>query len=127
VLATAERLKHAQIECRPAAEVLAARAHPDVLVYADPPYPLGTRSASGKGRKQYAREMSDADHAELLAVLRAHPGPVLLSGYACPLYDEALADWARVSTRALTEHGGEREEVLWSNPAAASAGEGRLW
>lgn len=114
LLATAARLRDAQIECRPALELLARHAHAGCLVYADPPYPLATR-----GDLFYACEMTDADHRALLDALRAHPGPVVVSGYACALYDDALAGWRRETLAATAEGGRARTEVLWRNARAA--------
>lgn len=54
--------------------------------------------------------MAPADHEELLAVLREHPGPVLLSSYRHPLYDGLLTDWAHVQIRARAEKGRQRDE-----------------
>ena len=77
IAAVAERLKDAQIEQSPAVDVIRRFRHPDVLIYADPPYMLHTR----KG-KQYIVEMAEeAQHIELLDALKEHPGPVILSGY----------------------------------------------
>lgn len=103
-----------QIENKPALEVIQRHNSANVLIYADPPYPLSTRSG-----RIYAHEMTDQDHIELLEALDKHPGPVLLSGYACELYDERLKHWDRKTTRAIAEGGREREEVLWINPVAA--------
>lgn len=114
ILQTAERLRQVQIECRPALEVIKRHRYPNVLIYADPPYVLSTRTA-----KQYRHEMNDTDHIELLEALEDHPGPVLLSGYACELYDSRLKHWTRKTARAFAESGREREEVLWINPTAA--------
>lgn len=126
IAAAAERLKGVQIENRPAVEVIGAFARPEVLVYADPPY-VSETMVRRNGRKVYEHEMTLADHAGLLAVLQVHPGPVLLSGYDHPLYAEMLGDWARLSRRALAEKGQTRTEILWLNPAAAAATEGRLF
>lgn len=109
-----DRLKDAEIECRPAVEVIARYNTPDCLIYADPPYMLDTRNGA-----YYAHEMSDSDHCALLDVLDMHRGPVVLSGYAHPLYDTRLAHWHRVSTPAKAETGAGRIEVLWLNPRAA--------
>jgi DNA adenine methylase len=46
---------------------------------------------------------------------------VLLSGYACELYDTRLKHWRRETRRAQAEKGQAREEVLWLNPVAAKA------
>ena len=114
ILAVAERLRDAQIENRPALEIIERHRQPGVLIYADPPYVLGTR----KGKRQYKHEMTDQDHLALLEVLTLHPGPVVLSGYTNPLYDERLAGWGRKTSRAAAERGRIRQEVLWLNPVA---------
>lgn len=75
----------------------------------------------------YKHEMSDADHAELLEVLDTHPGPVLISGYACDLYDDRLKHWERRTRKAYAETGVSRTEVLWLNPIAAATGGNRLF
>jgi DNA adenine methylase len=81
-----------------------------VLIYADPPYPLSTRSG-----KMYQHEMTDADHLTLLDALDAHPGPVVLSGYHCALYDDRLRHWSTREKQAQAEKGNTRTEVLWLN------------
>lgn len=115
-----ERLKDAQIECQPAVKLIQRYKFPEVLIYVDPPYPLVTRS-----KRIYKHEMTDADHMELLDALDKHPGPVLLSGYACPLYDDRLQYWTSRKSKAQAEGGRMREEVLWINPVAAK-GAGQL-
>lgn len=91
---------------------------PEALHYVDPPYVHATRSEARKG---YAHELADQDHAELLDCLGSLRGMVVLSGYACSLYDEALAGWQRV-TREVTDHARQwRQEVLWLSPAAVRA------
>ena len=110
----AERLKNVQMEQQPAIQLIQRYKRPDVLIYADPPYLLSTRSG-----RMYKHEMTDEDHAELLDILDAHPGPVLLSGYANPLYDERLKHWHREEKQVLAEAGLVRTEVLWINPIAA--------
>mgnify|MGYP001179651865 CR=1 FL=1 len=117
----AERLKNVQLEQQPAIQLIQRYKRPDVLIYADPPYPLDTRYG-----RMYKHEMTDADHAELLEVLDAHPGPVLLSGYANPLYDERLKHWHREERQALAEAGRIRTEVLWINPVVAEHCERQL-
>jgi len=108
-----------EIENRPAVQLIGEYEHNGVLIYADPPYMWETRSDRDKKRKMYSEDMTDADHVELLEILDKHPGPVLLSGYACPLYDDRLKHWARRTKRAQAEKGQIREEVLWLNPKAA--------
>lgn len=110
IMDAAERLRSVQIECRPAVEVI-RRMHSDkVLIYADPPYVLSTLR-----QKQYKHTMTDDDHLELLEALMAHPGPVLLSGYDHPLYDDMLQSWHKEIFREHTQAASSREEVLWMN------------
>lgn len=107
----ADRLKEAQIEQAPAVDLIRQFANPEVLVYADPPYVLGTRS-----QRQYNVEMGeDARHVELLEALLSHPGPVMLSGYDNDLYNDMLKGWAKRTHKAQCEGGGARTEVLWLN------------
>lgn len=105
-----QRLKMVQIEHKPAVELIKAFNHSNVLIYADPPYVLSTRT-----RKQYRHEMSDQDHVELLETLLLHTGPVMLSGYDSDLYNEYLKDWRKISTPARAENSLPRTEVLWMN------------
>ena len=110
IRAAAERLKEVQIENRPALELIRRFRHVNVLIYADPPYLLETRSG-----KQYRHEMTDADHEALLAALKAHPGPVILSGYHSPMYDSELSGWNIIERKAYNQNGDRRTEVLWCN------------
>jgi DNA adenine methylase len=116
IVADAERLAGVSLECRPALEIIEKYGqHTDTLIYADPPYLASTR---GWGNN-YRVEMQQPDqHRELAEALRACHGPVVLSGYASPLYDDELfPDWHRVEMKAFTGNGttGSRTEVLWSN------------
>ena len=70
----------------------------------------------------YKHEMTIEDHVELLETLDEHPGPVLLSGYAHPVYDDRLKDWKRITRDVTAEAGAKRQEVLWINPVAAEFG-----
>jgi DNA adenine methylase len=65
--------------------------------------------------------MNDDDHMALLDVLDDHPGPVLLTGYAHPLYDERLRHWRRETTLGKPVNGIARTEVLWANSVAAGS------
>lgn len=91
-----------QIETRPAIEVIQRHFQKTVLIYADPPYPLSTRS-----NRIYKYEMTDDDHIELIETLNNHPGPALVSSYACKLYDDnpRLKHWQR-ETKITTAEGG---------------------
>ncbi len=110
----AARLAGVSLESRPALDLISSYNHPDVLFYVDPPYVQDTRS----GGSRYRYEMTDADHVDLLATLRATAAAVVLSGYATDLYDSTLADWHRVEIAAGTGQGSiwkDRTEVVWSN------------
>jgi len=120
IINTAKRLKHAQIENRPALEIIRRYKHEDTLIYADPPYPLKTRNG-----RMYAHEMTVKEHEELLEALNEHPGAVLLSGYDCELYNTRLKHWTRKTKKTLAEKGQMREEVLWLNPVASELNEYR--
>lgn len=106
-----ERLRGVCIERDDAIAVMARYDDPDALHYVDPPYVSGTRDAGA----DYAHELTDANHAALLDTLRGLRGKVILSGYANPLYDDALADWRRIEKVALADGARERTEVLWLN------------
>lgn len=110
IMEAAERLRGVQIENRPALEVINRFNYSNVLIYADPPYLLNTRHG-----KQYACEMTNADHADLLDALLAHKGPVLLSGYDSPMYSDALRAWHREEIDARAQTATKRREVLWMN------------
>ncbi|MEM9787721.1 MAG: DNA adenine methylase [Pseudomonadota bacterium] len=118
-----ERLRGVIIESQPAMDLIAAHDSPDTLFYIDPPYPHDTRSGKTSGGSPYHRyphEMSDGDHVALLRALRDVEGFVVLSGYECPLYDDALADWWTRTREVRADGGQARVEKLWINydPAA---------
>lgn len=113
-----QRLLQAQIENRPALDVIRLHNGPEVLIYADPPYVHETRSAH---HRAYNHEMNDAEHVELLRALQDHQGMVVLSGYDCPLYRDLLPEWAMATMRTTAERGAKRTESLWLNPATVAA------
>ena len=103
------RLKDAEIENRPAVEVMRRFATKDTLIYADPPYLMETRT-----QRMYAHEMSVDEHLEMLDVLNFHPGPVVISGYASSIYDENLRGWRKITVKPpKVEKQANRMEVLW--------------
>lgn len=87
-----------------------------VLIYADPPYLLQTRTSSAR----YKHEFTEADHVRLIEVLRRVPADVILSGYPSALYNDLLPDWRTFQFQAMTR-GGVRTEQLWFNYAPVSA------
>lgn len=111
IAATATRLKDAQIKQAPAVDVIRRFQHPEVLIYADPPYVISKR----KGRQYVVDMVEDAEHIELLEALKDHTGPVILSGYDNELYDRHLQGWMKLHKKALAEGGGKRTETVWLN------------
>jgi len=111
----ADRLLDAQIDNRPALEVIERNNGPEVLIYADPPYVKSTRTLNGD---QYRFEMTDPEHEQLLTALLRHKGMVLLSGYDCELYRDLLQGWTMETISTKAERGVSRIECLWSNPEA---------
>lgn len=116
IMEAAERLRGVQIENRPAVELIRRFNYPNVLIYADPPYMLGTR----QNRKQYRHEMTDDDHMELLEAIKAHRGPAIISGYDSDLYNRELKGWYKDGRTSFTQTASRRREILWMNfePAA---------
>jgi DNA adenine methylase len=111
-----DRLRRVVILNRPALEVIAQQDGPDTLCYCDPPYPRQTRTVPDV----YGHEMSDADHRQLLDLLRQCRGKVMVSGYPSRLYDTALAGWKRHTFNLPNNAAGGRKkgretEVLWCN------------
>ena len=47
--------------------------------------------------------------------LKAHKGPVILSGYESDLYNDALRDWHKDEAMAQAQTATKRREVLWMN------------
>jgi DNA adenine methylase len=110
IRALTDRLMGAEIEHKNAIEIIQYYKSDNWLIYLDPPYPLSTRNGA-----MYAHEMTDAGHAALLDALDTHPGPVVLSGYHCALYDDRLAHWHTRERQVQAEKGNTRTEVLWLN------------
>jgi DNA adenine methylase len=110
------RLQRVVILNKPAVEVIHEQDGPDTLFYLEPPYPGHTRTA----QKVYRHEMSFNDHKELLRVVLACQGKLMLSSYRTPLYDINLRHWRKV-TREIPNHaaGGKEKrkmtEYLWMN------------
>lgn len=123
------RLRGVVVENRDAREVMSRHDGADTVHYVDPPYMHALRAPSNKHDlkfRMYRHEMTDSDHGELLAFLQTLKGAVVLSGYASPLYDEALRLWRRETRATHADGARDRVEVLWLNPLAAERLGGRL-
>lgn len=116
-----DRLRGVVIENKDASEVMLQHDTPETLHYVDPPYVFDTRSMGNPYcKKGYKYEMTDDQHRELASTLRELSGMVIVSGYACPLYDEELyPGWYRVERPAMADGARPRVEVLWMNEACA--------
>lgn len=99
-----ERLRKVVILNQTACEVIQKQDGQHTLFYCDPPYLHETRSTTG----EYAFEMTEAQHRELLDVLAAITGRFMLSGYPSPLY----AEWE-------LRYGWKRHEFLIDNKASS--------
>lgn len=124
--AIAARLRLVAIENTDALAVIDRADRLDAAIYVDPPYLASTRATIGSGT--YRLDAADeSHHAALLARLRAFSGTVVLSGYDCDLYRDALGDWRRVDVdraRPSANGSGRQKratEVLWTNRALVPA------
>jgi DNA adenine methylase len=112
-----QRLRGVVVENLPAVELIRREDTPGTLFYCDPPYLHETRTA----RRAYGPfEMTQADHTELLAVLGACKGKVMLSGYPSRLYAEELAGWTCHTLDVPNQASGAKvkgreTECLWCN------------
>lgn len=82
----------------------------DDLVYLDPPYHPAVRAKA----KLYNVEADEDHHSSLLAMLQALDCNVILSGYRCAAYNDALSGWHRTDYGVMTR-GGRRIESAWCN------------
>lgn len=112
------RLKRVVILNRPAVEVIQQQDGPNTLFYCDPPYLHETRVTTS----DYAHEMNEEDHAELLSTLGVIEGKFILSGYPSKLYSEYedLYQWKREDIEIDNKASGaavkeKKTECLWMN------------
>lgn len=110
IIDIAERLRKVQIENKPAMEVIKRFDYDGVFMYIDPPYLLGTRAG-----KQYAHEMSDAEHEEMLKELLHNKAKIMISGYESEMYNDYLKGWGKKTFASCAEHGKSRTEIVWMN------------
>lgn len=112
------RLKRVLILNRKALDVIKEQDGKETLFYLDPPYLHETRSTTG----EYHHEMSDEEHAELLAGLSSIKGKFLLSGYRSEMYDEHASEfcWDRIefdlpNNAAAGKKKQRKTECVWAN------------
>lgn len=108
------RLKDAQIECMDAVDLVRQHNDQDTLIYCDPPY-----VSSSLVDKHYEHDFSLEDHKRLLAAIKEHKGPVMISGYHSELYEKELRDWPEIrqATKVgiTTQKKSDRTEMVWCN------------
>lgn len=126
LLRVRDRLRNAYIEHGDAASVIERFDSENSVFYCDPPYVMKTRSNGG-----YTHEMSDADHGQLLDVLKKVRGFVAISGYPNALYADLLErdgwEWRDFPLRCKTNQSSQRRdwqdmdriERVWLNPRLA--------
>ncbi|EAT9848695.1 DNA adenine methylase [Salmonella enterica] len=118
--AVGSRFAGVLIENRDAIQCMRDHDTVSTLHFVDPPYVHETRVETAKN-SAYRFEMTNAQHAELLNVLKELRGAVIVCGYNSDLYNNALTGWKRV-TRTTAANGSagsvQRTECLWINQAA---------
>jgi len=80
------------------------------LIYSDPPYLMSTRTSG----RRYRFDYDEADHIELVELLKRLPCHVMLSGYPSALYDKLLDGWRSLELQVMNQ-GGVRTEKIWFN------------
>lgn len=104
------RLKEAQIENQDALTLIQRYNKEEVFIYADPPYPLATRK-----NYLYDKELSDDEHIQLLELIKAHKGKVMISSYDNALYNDLLSGWHKEYKNTIAENSVKRVEVIYMN------------
>lgn len=122
-----ERLSGVIVENRPALDVLRMHDSADTLNFVDPPYLWDTRYTENGRMKgpAYTHEMTDEDHAELLALLVELEGMVVVCGYMNDLYTSTLEKqgWIlKTKDSRISSYRGTtvKTECIWLNPACQS-------
>jgi DNA adenine methylase len=121
-----QRLQRVQIECCDFRDCLKRYQGPGYLAYCDPPYVWSSRKSG-----RYNHDLDDNDHRDLVEILLAYDGAVVLSGYPNPLYAPLeAAGWTRLEfachctitgrTAAQRKRPQDlrRTECVWRNPEA---------
>lgn len=109
-----ERMAGVILECKDANSVMEMQDDAETLFYIDPPYVHDTRV--NPGGKCYVHEMSNDQHATMLATIHDAKGMVVLSAYRHKLYDFHLSDWHQVHASSYSLKGMPRIETLYINP-----------
>lgn len=110
IIECCERLKSAQIENTDALTLIERYNSADTLIYCDPPYLQSLRK-----KNLYRYEMTEAQHIDMLKMLKESKSKVILSGYNSKLYDSELSEWISVEKKTTAQMGLQRTEKLWMN------------
>lgn len=112
------RLQGVVLLNKPALEVIRSEDSLGTWFYLDPPYHPDTRVS----KDAYQFEMSHEDHIDLLDALASIKGRFMLSGYDCPLYQDALdlCGWRKIEKEIPNHASGKKtkeikRECLWMN------------
>ena len=105
------RLKNVTIENTDGIKLIEEHDFKGTFIYIDPPYVLETRKSA-----LYKKEMDDKMHQELLkTIVNLKNAKVLISGYECDMYNEALNDWNKAYIKVIDGKGNKKTEVIWYN------------
>jgi DNA adenine methylase len=126
--AVAERLRRVELECQDWARICEQWDGPNVLLYLDPPYEVGSRNSRGN----YSQELGKGAHNLILEWCQQAKGAVVLSGYRSDLYRvelEEKAGWVRRDFLTVAHTSAQRDkasrasrvESIWLNEKAAAA------
>ena len=106
----AHRIRNAVILNLDFRELIPAWDEEDTLFYIDPPYFHTCRCELAF----HKHDMTEADHADLLHIIKYCRGKVIISGCYCPLYKRVLKNWRMVRKNSVATRR-RPPEYLWMN------------
>lgn len=112
-----QRLQRVVIRNVPALQLLKEFDNSKTVHYLDPPYHPDSRV----DKTAYGDDDTTVqDHEELIEAVLESRSKILLSGYANPAYDKALAKWTRHDLRSANHSSGAKSkrvmvESVWTN------------
>lgn len=114
ILDTVERLKHVQLECMDALELIPLYNRRGTLLYVDPPYLMSVRTQEHYKHEFYKPEQ----HVKLLELCKQHKGYCIISSYENELYDTVLYGWTKIRKQVQTNCAHTATECLYINPVS---------
>jgi DNA adenine methylase len=115
-----ERLKLVQIENMDFKDLIRKYDNTNTLFYLDPPYIHETRQMT----YEYAHELENSRHLELVDIVLGIKGMAILSGYDHKIYDKLIENgWTKIllgefdkrSEKAIGESRNKGTEFVWIN------------